>query len=68
MVDYHAARFAVEEPIENGLRLVRREFADHDAAYIKLLASRLTALLPQTCVLLASTEQEPARVVVSLQP
>ncbi len=65
LVDYHAARLAVEEPTENGFRLVRREFADHDAAYIKLLASRLTALLPQTCVMLASTEQEPARVVVS---
>ena len=65
LVDYQAARFAVEEPIEDGLRLVRREFADHDAAYIKLLASRLTSLLPQTCVLLASTAQEPARVVVA---
>ena len=68
LVDYQAARFAVEEPIENRLRLVRREFADRDAEYIKLLASRLTALLPQTCVLLASTAQEPARIVVASSP
>ena len=65
LVDYQVARLAVEEPIEGGLRLVHREFADHDATYIKLLASRLTASLPQTCVLLASTAQEPARVVVA---
>jgi alanyl-tRNA synthetase len=65
LVDYQAARYAAEEPIENGLRIVQREFADHDGAYIKLLASRLTASHPQTCALLASTMQEPAKVVVA---
>jgi alanyl-tRNA synthetase len=65
LVDYHAARLAVEEPIDHDLRIVRREFAAHDAAYIKLLASRVTAAAPQTFVLLASTAQEPAKVVVA---
>jgi alanyl-tRNA synthetase len=30
-----------------------------------LLASRLTASAPQTCALLAATQEEPARVVVA---
>ena len=36
-----------------------------DAGYLKLLASRLIASAPQTCALLASTLEEPARVVVA---
>ena len=43
--------------------LVRRSFADRDAAYVKLLASRLAATAPQTAALLVSTQQEPALVV-----
>jgi alanyl-tRNA synthetase len=68
LVDAQVARIAIEEPIENGLRVVRREFRDRDAAYVKLLASRLTALLPQTCALLASIAEEPARVVLACSP
>ncbi len=45
--------------------MVRRAFAEHDAGYLKLLASRLIASAPQTCVLLAATQEEPARVVVA---
>jgi alanyl-tRNA synthetase len=38
---------------------------DHDAAYLKLLASRLIASAPRTCALLAATQEEPARVVMA---
>lgn len=62
---YHAARLAVEEQIVNRLRLVRRTFADRDAEYVKLLASRLVASVPQTVALLASTQQDPALVVLA---
>ena len=44
--------------------MVRRTFTEHDAGYLKLLASRLIASAPQTCVLLAAAQEEPARVVV----
>jgi alanyl-tRNA synthetase len=63
LADYHAARLLVEDQIELGKRLVVRQFADRDAAYIKLLASRLIAAAPQTIALLASTVQEPAALV-----
>jgi alanyl-tRNA synthetase len=63
LADYHAARLLVEDPIEHGKRIVVRQFPDRDAAYIKLLASRLVAASPQTVALLASTELEPASLV-----
>jgi alanyl-tRNA synthetase len=65
LAQYHACRLLVECPLENGLRLVRRGFSEYDLQYIKLLASRLTASAPQTCVLLGSTEEDPAKVVLS---
>jgi alanyl-tRNA synthetase len=60
---YHAATLMQEHPLQQGPRVVRRVFTDHDAAYLKLLALRMTSY-PQTCVLLAATQEEPARVVV----
>jgi alanyl-tRNA synthetase len=65
---YHASRLILEHPIKEGRRVVRQTFTDHDAAYLKLLASRLTASVPQTCALLAATQEEPARVVVAASP
>ena len=65
LADYHAARLLVEDPIVQGRRLVVRRFRDRDAAYIKLLASRLTAAAPQTVVLLVSVEEEPAALVLA---
>jgi alanyl-tRNA synthetase len=61
---YHAASLILEHPLHEGRRVVRRVFTEHDAGYLKLLASRLIASAPQTCVLLAATQEEPARVVV----
>jgi alanyl-tRNA synthetase len=68
LAGFHASRLILEHPIEAGRRVVRQTFTDHDAAYLKLLASRLTASAPQTCALLAATQEEPARVVVAASP
>ncbi len=65
LADYHAVRLLVEDPIEHGRRLVRRTFPDRDAAYIKLLAARLTTSSLQTKVLFASTLERPATIVVA---
>ena len=63
LATYHAVRLAVEEPIIAHLRLVRRTFPDRDEEYVKLLASRLAASVPQTVALLASTHLEPLVVL-----
>jgi alanyl-tRNA synthetase len=72
LANYHAARLLVEDPPQNDLRIVRRVFADRDAEYIKLLASRVTSAAPHTIALLASTQQQqtqqqqsPATVVMA---
>jgi alanyl-tRNA synthetase len=70
LANYHAARLLVEDPPQQDLRIVRRIFADRDADYIKLLASRVTSAAPHTVALLASTHQpqSPAAVVVACSP
>ena len=45
--------------------LVRERFAEHDADYVKLLASKLSAAGKPVLALLASTQQEPASVVMA---
>jgi alanyl-tRNA synthetase len=70
LAGYHAASLLLEHPVRDhplreGRRVVRRVFSDHDAAYLKLLASRLIASAAQTVALLAATQEEPARVVVA---
>jgi len=55
----------VEEPIQHGLRLVQRTYPDRDRDYIRLLASRLTASVPQTVALISTTENDPARIVLA---
>ncbi len=62
---YHAARLAVEVPIEHGLRLVDRSWKDHDRDYVKLLASRLAAAAPSTVAILCAEETSPARVFLA---
>ncbi len=62
---YHATRLVVEEMIQDNLRLVCRMFADRDREYIRILASRITASVPRTVALLASTESSPAHVVLA---
>ncbi|MFP5229685.1 MAG: alanyl-tRNA editing protein [Acidobacteriota bacterium] len=65
LADYHAARLAVEVPIENRLRIVDRAWKDRDPDYCKLLASRLTAAAPSTIVLFCSEASEPASIVLA---
>jgi alanyl-tRNA synthetase len=65
MAGYHAASLLLQHPVQGDSRLVRLIFTDQDAAYLKLLASRLVASSTQTCALLATTQEEPARVVVA---
>ena len=57
LATYHAIRLAVEEQIVNRLRLVRRTFTERDAEYVKLLASRLVASVPQTVALMVSAHR-----------
>jgi alanyl-tRNA synthetase len=65
LAGYHAASLLLEHPLQVDCRVVRLTFTDQDAAYLKLLASRLVASSGQTCALLATTHEEPARVVVA---
>lgn len=65
LADYHAARLAVEVPIENSLRIVDRTWKDRDPEYCKLLASRLTKAAPSTIVLFCSENAETASVFLS---
>ncbi|MBB6144587.1 alanyl-tRNA synthetase [Silvibacterium bohemicum] len=62
---YHATRLVVEELFQENLRLVCRMFADRGNDYIRLLGSKVTASVPRTVALLASTESSPARVVLA---
>ncbi len=59
---YEAAELLAGATVHDGLRVVRRQFADHDADYIKQLASKLAAG-SGTLALLVSTQQRPASVV-----
>jgi alanyl-tRNA synthetase len=65
LAGYHAATLLLQHPLQGDRRVVRLAMTDQDAGYLKLLASRLIASAPQTCALLASTLEEPARVIVA---
>ena len=65
LAGYHAARLVVEDQPRAGLRLVRRTFSDRDSDYVRLLASKIGSSAPRTVALVVSTENWPARVVVS---
>jgi alanyl-tRNA synthetase len=65
LATYHATRLAVEEMIQDNLRLVRRTFSDRDREYVRLLASRLSASVPRTVALFVSGEAEPARIFLA---
>lgn len=65
LADYHAPRLIVEEQSRDGLRFVSRVFADRDADYIRLLASRVVFSAPRTIALMVSAEDWPARLVLA---
>ena len=62
---FQAARLATEEPIENGVRLVVREWKDRERDYVRLLASRTAAATPSTVVIFSAKEADPVRVFVA---
>jgi len=62
---FQAARLAMEVPIENGLRLVVREWRDRDRDYIKLLASRTAIAAPRTAVIFCAYDTNPVRMFVA---
>lgn len=62
---YHAARLAVEVPIEDGLRLVVRSWKEHDRDYVRLLAARTAVAAPATVVIFCAEEADPARIVMA---
>jgi alanyl-tRNA synthetase len=62
---FQAATLASEVPVENGLRLVVREWKDRDRDYVKLIASRTATAAPSTAVILCARNAEPMRVFVA---
>jgi len=65
LADYHAARLAVEVPIDNGIRVVQRSWRDRDRDYVRLLASRLTAAAPGTVAVFTAEDAAPARIFLA---
>jgi alanyl-tRNA synthetase len=65
LAGYQASSLLLELSSQTGRRVLQRTFADRDAGYLKLLASRMVASESQICVLLASTQEEPVRVIVA---
>lgn len=65
LADYHAARLAVEVPIDGGIRFVRRSWKDRDRDYVRLLASRLTAAAPGTIAVLTAEDASPVRIFLA---
>jgi alanyl-tRNA synthetase len=65
LAGYQASSLIAEEAVQDGLRVVQRKHADRDPASCKLLASLVAAASAQTLALIASTQQEPATVVMS---
>jgi len=62
---HQGAKLAMEEPIENGLRLVVRAFGDRDRNYVKMLASRTTMAAPRTAVIFCASDSDPVSVFVA---
>ncbi len=62
---FQAAKLAMEEPIENGLRLVVRAWRDRDNDYVRLLASRTAIAAPRTAVIFSANDADPVRVFVA---
>ena len=59
-----AAALAKEVPIDNGLRLVVREWKDRDRDYVRMLASK-TAAAPSTVVIFCASGADPVHVFVA---
>ncbi len=62
---FQAAKIANEAPLENGLRLIVREWNDRDRESVKLLASRTAAAAPSTAVIFGAKDTNPVRLFVA---
>ena len=62
---FQAARLAMEQPIENGLRLVVRAWRDMDRDDVRLLASRTAMAAPRTAAIFSSHEADTVRVFIA---
>ena len=65
IAENHAVQLAVEERIEGGMRLVYRSFSSRDGEYIKLLAAKLLAAVPQTLAILVSAASDSATLLIA---
>src|SRR5580765_2412822 len=62
LADAQAAAFLAETTETNGHKLLIRTFSDLDMNYLKLLAQKVTRLVPNAVTLLATTAPQPALV------
>ena len=62
---FQAATLIAEKQVENGLRLVVREFKDRDRDYVKMVASQTAAAAASTAVVFCAKESNPFRVFVA---
>jgi alanyl-tRNA synthetase len=62
---FHAAQLVMEVPIENGLRMVVREWTDRDRDYIKLLALQTVKAAAQTIAIFSASDAHPIRIFVA---
>jgi alanyl-tRNA synthetase len=62
---FQGTKLAMEEPIQNGLRLVVRAFRDRDRDYVKMLASQAAKAAPLTVAIFSANDADPAHVFVA---
>jgi alanyl-tRNA synthetase len=60
-----AAQLARETPLEDGLRLIVREWRERGPEAVRLLASRTAAAAPATAAIFSAGQSDPARVFVA---
>lgn len=65
LAGFQGAQLAMGVSVENGLRLVVRDWKDRDRDYVKLLASRTAGAAPSTVVIFTAKEEEPWRVFLA---
>lgn len=65
LADLQAASLITEAGAGVGLRVIRHSYQDCDREYLGLLAAKTAALAPNTCVLLATTAEQPAKMVAA---
>ena len=68
LATYQATEIVGEASIENGLRLIVRGWKDRDRDFVKLLASRATAVAVQRLCSSAPRSADPLRVFLARSP